>query len=144
MTVDAQTRPGRVAATKSAAKTTRQTTSVTAQPFKGHWKSSDIDMTLDLYAMTVDGDMGDKCYGYIEGVFQGGRRIDSNCITQVISIEGNVAKVKGQCSFNDDGFTATLTFNPANGSITMDTKAIGEGFCYMDGKCTLRKDRGRK
>ncbi len=91
------------------------------KPFAGKWEIPNITAHLNLYSPSPDRDTGEMTYGFIEVITRGASHIDTHFIIEVVEIEGNTAVVKYSCSFDFDEQprTATLTYNPATGSLTI-------------------------
>ena len=114
------------------------------KPFKGKFENKFVVAELNLYEPTVEtypgsGEMG---YGNIEGVYMDGRRIDSHEIDKVVSIDGNKAVVIYRCSFDGDQLprTATLTYNPTTGVMTIENDPQQE-ICYQGDKLTFKSKK---
>lgn len=117
--------------------------STTDKPFKGKFYSDAVQAEIDLYAPTVTTYFSsDKGYGIIEGVYMNGNRLDTHEIVRVVSIDGNKAVVVYNCSFDGEEKprTAVLTYNPADGTLTIenDTSTIT---CYQGDKLTLKSKK---
>lgn len=139
MPTEAQTRRKSTARKTTAVKRSTTTkAAAAANPFKGKWSGKNEAIELNLYAKTVNSAMDGKCYGVIEGVYMNGNRIDEHIITEVLSIEGNTAKVKSTCGYSGEEIISTITYNPANRSITVKNPDETP-MCFQNGTATFRK-----
>ena len=107
------------------------------QTFKGTWEKTEKNgdygevsaiIDINLYAKSIETMTGDICYGTISVVTSGARILYSYDITEVKSINGNVATVICNDDRNDNTFTATLTYKPETNTI-----------CFDDDLCISRK-----